>query len=241
MSALEQRKDARYAEALLSRGHLLHPNELEWLRRWQAQHENDAQVTVGQARGCDLGISMSGLDVIGGRDRYELRVGNVNVAGGWGWRVFSLQDEQGWNNGWGAQLSGMDAFLEAMGLQFIDGAEDMLGPFHDEYDWRVGQELAVAALLKRMLAALVVVSRAALEPSDAEERIQSQAPTADEESLSSATEASAAGEFDPASWSGDVSDLHGYEPRLCEEAELCDRTFATKREAFLAGLALGRP
>jgi excisionase family DNA binding protein len=40
-------------------------------------------------------------------------------------------------------------------------------------------------------------------------------------------------------WSGDPNDLVGREDRLLYDADSCDRTFASKHEAFCTGFSLG--
>jgi len=80
--------------------------------------------------------------------------------GGWYWRVVSIEDENGWLRGYWPQLSGLDAFMEAMGLDPVD--EGDIGPFDSECYPRGDLEWAYRALLTRMLACLVIVSRAAL-------------------------------------------------------------------------------
>jgi hypothetical protein len=59
-----EREDARYAESLIKRlwVEYLHPHEAEWLKSWQANHENPDrdEVCVGRMRAKDLGIAMGG-------------------------------------------------------------------------------------------------------------------------------------------------------------------------------------
>lgn len=38
-----------------------------------------------------------------------------------------------------------------------------------------------------------------------------------------------------AAWEGDFDELAGLEGRLSEDPDMCDRLFASKNEAFLAG------
>jgi hypothetical protein len=45
--------------------------------------------------------------------------------------------------------------------------------------------------------------------------------------------------FDPDSWSGDANELRGLEEHLLADADVCDRTFSSKHEAFAAGLHVG--
>lgn len=41
-------------------------------------------------------------------------------------------------------------------------------------------------------------------------------------------------------WDGDIEELEGHEKELASSPELCDQVFASRHEAFLAGLSLGR-
>lgn len=161
------RADRRYAESLMERQWRegLHEHEATWLARWQATHENPERddYQVGRRRRDDLGVRMGGLDVIGVRNLEELGYGNVNIAGGWYWRVGSVQDERGWQRGWWSELHGLDAFLEAIGVNAVPGASEPLGVYYDErHPWydrvRAYEELAI-----RLLATLVIVSREALK------------------------------------------------------------------------------
>ena len=45
--------------------------------------------------------------------------------------------------------------------------------------------------------------------------------------------------FRPDDWDGDASELCGYEDDLIDDADLCDATFASKWEAFAAGITVG--
>jgi hypothetical protein len=45
--------------------------------------------------------------------------------------------------------------------------------------------------------------------------------------------------LDPNAWEGDSEQLIGHEDELADSAELCEQTFASKQEAFTAGLYLG--
>jgi hypothetical protein len=46
--------------------------------------------------------------------------------------------------------------------------------------------------------------------------------------------------FDPQAWDGDATLLEPYVEQLCDDTDLCERTFASKHEAFTAGLYLGK-
>jgi hypothetical protein len=46
--------------------------------------------------------------------------------------------------------------------------------------------------------------------------------------------------FDPDEWEGDASLLEPYVELLRDEEHLCERTFASKHEAFAAGLYLAK-
>lgn len=174
-------EDAVRAGMLLARawsgGRPLHESDAEWLREWPASHVNPSRhdYNVGRARRIDLGVYMEGAEVLGAFSRDELVSGNVNVAGGWAWRVESVEDENGWPRGYKAELCGLDAFLEAMGLESVEGSGDLLGPFRFDLCPSVEEVVAYKALATRMLAALVHVSRAALDQnSQAQPRIRKQ-------------------------------------------------------------------
>jgi hypothetical protein len=97
-----------------------------------------------------------------------------SIAGGWRAGVASRVDDNGWDSGFCAHLEGVRAFLEAMGLEPIPGAEDDLGPFLDSGPGYVDLLNAYETLVDRMVAALTIVSRAALTANPGAEAIVAQ-------------------------------------------------------------------
>jgi hypothetical protein len=174
-----EREDARYAEALMKRQwrERLHPHEVEWLRSWQAEHENPRRddACIGHTRTEDLGVRLGGLSVVGTRNLDEYGSGNVNIAAGWFFRVGTTEDDRGWPRGWWSEVHGLDAFLEAMGLDPIPEASEPLGPFYNEAYPMYDRVRAYEELATRLLATLIIVSRAALEASpETQKRIEQQ-------------------------------------------------------------------
>jgi hypothetical protein len=177
-----EREDARYAESLMERRWVeyLHPHEVEWLESWQANHENPDRNDVcdGRMWAQDLGVGLAGLEVFGARNRDELGNGNVNIAGGWFFRVGSTEDDRGWPRGWWSEVHGLDAFLEAMGLDPMPEASEPLGPFYNQRHPTNDRVRAYEELAKRLLAVLIIVSRAALEANpEAHKRMEQQRAT----------------------------------------------------------------
>jgi hypothetical protein len=114
----------------------------------------------------DLGVSMQAVNLFNGRRLEQLSTGNVNVAGGWACCVRMSSDAIGTPCGYEVHLYGLDAFMEAMGLEPIVGANEKLGRFAEKQD-------AYRELLVRLLAVLTRVSQAALDQSPhAQERMQ---------------------------------------------------------------------
>jgi hypothetical protein len=132
-------------------------DERAWLERYKAMHANPLDDPLNDDRGAerefDLTVPFIGIRPPADFIR-ELGHGNVNVAGGWCYRLGIAYDDSG-EAGFLCQLDGLDAFCEAMGLEPIADSGAVLGPFHTEreaWDW----------LARRMLATLVEVSKAAL-------------------------------------------------------------------------------
>lgn len=174
-----EEEDARYAGSLMEKRsrESLHPQEVEWLTEWQASHKNPdvEDYNVGRSHAEDLGVGMGGLLLLGARSLDEYGSGNVNVAGGWCFRVGSTEDDNGWHRGWWSEVHGLDAFMEAMGLDAVPEASEPLGPFYDEHG--LGSDLlrAYEELTKRLLAMLVIVSRVALQANpEAQKQIELQ-------------------------------------------------------------------
>jgi hypothetical protein len=138
------------------------PEERRWLAEYKREHDHPllGQGWVGRGKDEDIGVFMGGWDEWGDhRWVFERGNGNVNVAGGWFFRIGTAHDERGWHLGWAAQLSGLAAFFEAMGFDAPADCDGVLGLFPDEEG---GQSMAYFALAKRMLAALILSSRAAV-------------------------------------------------------------------------------
>jgi hypothetical protein len=75
----------------------------------------------------------------------------------------SIEDDNGWHRGWWSEVHGLHAFLEAMGLDVIPEASERLGPFYDERGYNSDLLRAYGDLATRLLAMLVIVSKAALD------------------------------------------------------------------------------
>jgi hypothetical protein len=117
-----------------------------------------------------------------GRYQHSATAGrHPSIAGGWRATVTSSVDDRGWDCGFHAQLEGVTAFLNAMGLEPIPGAEEDLGPFFNDGPGYVDLVDAFEALVDRMVAALTVVSRAALAANpDAEATVAQQTDAFDD-------------------------------------------------------------
>jgi hypothetical protein len=191
VAELHAREDAHYAEWLMERqwSDGLHRHEAEWLKEWQGKHEapdrNNYQ--TGRQGAEDLGVPMVGLAVDGSRYIDQLGNGNVNIAGGWYASVESVESENGWPRGYVAKLSGLDAFLEGMALDPIPEASERLGPFYDERHPTFDYARAYEELAKRLLATLVIVSRAALEANPEAQKRMEQQRAAHEQRLGEST------------------------------------------------------
>lgn len=215
--------DSRAFELLHIPG--LTPDDPAWLDPYISEHDRPLDpddVQVGYRRQKDLGVGMSGLELLGSRVLKEMGCGNVNVAGGWAFRVYSVDNPPGWE----CQLSGLEAFLEAFGAERIDAAHPM-GPFSDPG----GYQEAYYNLAVRLVAALSIAANRALASSPEARAVQARQQA----------------EFEArpdrlapplVSWDGDIEKLAGHEPRLRADSALCDEVFASKQEAFLAGYEL---
>jgi hypothetical protein len=109
-----------------------------------------------------------------GAERTDLRVvgahvvegnqhGNVSVGGGWGWRVESVSDTNGWPAGWCGSLTGLKAFLDAVEYEPDADTDNFLGPVDSPSDPHCSYAAALRGLADRMLATLVIVSQIALD------------------------------------------------------------------------------